>query len=68
MCQTFTFRVSDIHCNHCKETIEKTVSAVAGVEGVAVDVEQGVVTVRAEMDVSDGSLRAAIAEAGYTAA
>lgn len=68
MCQTFTYRVPDIHCEHCKETIEQKVSAVGGVEGVAVDVQQGLVTVRAEPEVTDESLRAAIVEAGYQAA
>lgn len=65
MCQTFTYRVPDVHCEHCKQTIEQTVGSLAGVEGVEVDVGSAVVMVRAEADVQDVSLRAALADAGY---
>lgn len=65
MCQTFTYHVPDVHCDHCRQTIEETVGSVAGVEGVQVDVGSAVVTVRAEADVEDVSLRTALVAAGY---
>lgn len=68
MCQTFTYSVPDVHCNGCKEKITKSITAVDGVEGVEVEIGSGVVTVRAEADVMDASLREALAAAGYPAA
>lgn len=68
MCQTFTYTVPEIHCAHCKETIEQKVSSVRGVESVEVDIGERVVVVHAETDVKDDSLRAALVEAGYAPA
>lgn len=67
MCQTFTYRVTDVHCDHCKQTIEEKISAVPGIEGVEVDVGSATVSVRAEADVTDASVREALAAAGYPA-
>jgi copper chaperone CopZ len=50
-------------CNHCKNTVEKAVRSVSGVESVEVSLEQGqvVVTGSAHRD----QLIKAIEEAGY---
>jgi copper chaperone len=62
-----TYRVPDIHCQHCSATIREQVASVPGVAEVEVDVERGLVSV-AGADVPDAAVRAAIGEAGYAVA
>lgn len=59
-----TFTVSDMTCNHCKQSIETALSALAGVEGMTVDVDAKTVTVTGP--VADDQVADAIREAGYT--
>ena len=56
-------KVKNMSCNHCKNTVEKAVKSVSGVESVEVSLEQGhvVVTGSAHRD----QLIKAIEEAGY---
>lgn len=56
-------KVKNMSCNHCKNTVEKAVKSVGGVESVEVSLEQGqvVVTGSAHRD----QLIKAIEEAGY---
>lgn len=61
-----TFQVPDISCDHCKNAIEGAVGTLDGVNSVAVDVEARRVTV--DGAATDGSIRAAIEEAGYDVA
>jgi copper chaperone CopZ len=56
-----------MHCAHCVAAVEEEVSAVAGVDSVAVDLEAKRVDV-AGRALDDGAIRAAIEEAGYGAA
>jgi copper chaperone CopZ len=65
--ETFTYSVPAIHCAHCARSIREEVSEVEGVEDVDVELEAKVVTIRG-LELDDGALRAAIAEAGYEAA
>ena len=67
MSETITYTVPGIHCNHCALSIKEEVSEVEGVDGVEVDIDAKVVTIRGEQ-LSDDTLRAAIAEAGYQTA
>ncbi len=67
MSETVTYNVPAIHCAHCGMSIQEEVSEVEGVEGVDVDVDTKVVTIRGRA-LSDEKLRAAIQEAGYEAA
>ncbi len=60
-----TYEVPAIHCAHCAASIREEVSEVAGVEAVDVDLETKRVSVSGVFD--DGSVRAAIVEAGYEA-
>lgn len=60
-----TYSVPGISCDHCKHAIESEVSTVAGVAGVAVDVDAKLVTVTGG---DDAAVRAAIDEAGYDVA
>jgi copper chaperone len=67
MSATVTYIVPGIHCEHCGMSIREEVSEVEGVEGVDVDLDSKVVTIRGR-ELSDEHLRAAIQEAGYEAA
>ncbi len=62
-----SYTVPDMSCGHCKHAVTEEVSAVPGVESVAVDLETKRVTVVGEA-LDDSLLRAAIDEAGYEAA
>lgn len=65
--ETRAYVVPGMHCGHCEAAVKEEVSAVAGVDVVAVDLD----TKRVEVSGSaldDGAIRAAIEEAGYEAA
>jgi copper chaperone len=64
---TVTYTVRGMHCGHCKQAVTEELSAVDGVETVAVDLRRKLVTVQGS-DLDDAKLRAAIEEAGYEAA
>lgn len=58
--------VSEIHCDHCKVSIEGAVKAVSGVEFVKVDVPSKLVTVAYnEQAVGLDRIKAAIQDQGY---
>ena len=63
---TKTYSVPGMHCGHCKAAVTRELEAVAGVEGVDVDLETKLVTVRGD-ELDDAALVAAIDEAGYEA-
>ena len=54
-------------CEHCKTAVARELSAVAGVESVAVDLDARLVQVTGP-SLEDAALRAAIDEAGYEVA
>ena len=62
-----TYTVPDMTCGHCKQAVSSELAEVAGVDGVDVDLDSKLVTVRGH-DLDDAALRAAIEEAGYEAA
>jgi copper chaperone CopZ len=62
-----TYTVSGMSCSHCVAAVTEEVQAVAGVESVDVDLDTKLVVVGGD-DLADDALRAAIVEAGYTAA
>jgi copper ion binding protein len=63
---TTTFQVEGMTCDHCRDAVTTEVSAVPGVQAVAVDVEAGTVTVSADQPVEKSDIAAAVDEAGYT--
>jgi copper chaperone CopZ len=67
MSETITYRVPGMSCEHCRAAVANEVSSVAGVESVAVDLDEKVVTV-VGTSLDDVALRAAIDEAGYEVA
>jgi copper chaperone CopZ len=61
---TRTYSVPEVSCEHCVSAITTEVSPVDGVQSVDVDLEAKTVTV---VGGDDGSIVAAIDEAGYDA-
>lgn len=66
MAERTQYVVPGIHCAHCERALREELGAVAGVSVVEVDLETKVVNVVGQ-SLDDGTLRAAIAEAGYEA-
>lgn len=67
MADTLTYTVPAMHCGHCKQAVTQEISAVEGVDSVAVDLDAKLVTVVGS-SLDDAKLRAAIDEAGYETA
>lgn len=62
---THELQVPGMSCDHCVATVERAVTAVDGVESVAVDLEAKSVRVDGG---EEPAIRAALADAGYEAA
>jgi len=60
-----TLSVPEIHCNHCKMSIEGAVSALDGVSKAAVDVPTATVAVTFDDPAGVDAIVAAIEEKGY---
>lgn len=67
MSETVTYRVPGMSCEHCRAAMTNELSSVAGVESVAVDLNEKLVSIRGG-SLDDAALRAAIDEAGYEVA
>jgi copper chaperone CopZ len=66
-----TFAVAGMTCSHCVSSVTEELSALDGVEGVAVDLRPGAlstVVVTASRPLGGDEVRAAVEEAGYTLA
>ncbi|MFF1508005.1 heavy-metal-associated domain-containing protein [Streptomyces sp. NPDC058326] len=59
------YAVSGMTCGHCKTAITTSVSALAGVISVDVDVAGGLVTVTTGGEPDDAAITAAVDDAGY---
>lgn len=57
--------VPEIHCDHCKSSIEGAVTALAGVQTAVVDIPQARVRVTWDAPASFDSIKAAIEDQGY---
>ena len=63
---TMTISVPEIHCDHCKHSIEGALAPLPGVAGARVDVEARTVTVEVDESRTDrGRVVAAIEDQGY---
>ena len=60
-----TISVPEIHCNHCKMSIEGAVGALEGVSTAVVDVDNATVAVAFDAPASFDSIKTAIEEQGY---
>ncbi len=64
MVEVATYRVPGLSCEHCEAAVRQELSAVAGVDSIAVDLASKLVRVTGG-SLDDAALRAAIVEAGY---
>ena len=63
---TETISVPEIHCDHCKTSIEGALASIGGVERATVDIPARTVTVRYDnASVHHGDLVQAIEQQGY---
>lgn len=62
---TGTYAVRGMACGHCAGFVTEEIETIAGVTGVAVDVEAGTVTVTSDTVLEVAVVRAAVEEAGY---
>ncbi len=63
---TMTISVPEIHCDHCKHSIEGALAPLPGVRSARVDVDARTVTVEVDQTrVDRGQLVAVIEEQGY---
>jgi len=63
---TMTMSVPEIHCDHCKHSIEGALTPLPGVASAQVDVDARTVTVEVDEKVTNrGRLVAAIEDQGY---
>jgi copper chaperone len=63
---TMTISVPEIHCDHCKHSIEGALAPLPGVASAQVDVNARTVTVEVDETVTDRArLVAAIEDQGY---
>ena len=63
---TKTITIEGMMCNHCKASVEKALTAVAGVTGVTVELEAKTAAVASLEGVADEVLSKAVTDAGYT--
>jgi copper chaperone CopZ len=61
-----TFQVTGMTCGHCQRAVTDEISRILGVDGVAVDLATGSVTVTATQPVDRVDVSRALDEAGYT--
>jgi copper chaperone len=65
--ETGIIGISGMTCEHCRQTVEKSLRSLSGVDKVKVSLEAGRVEVTYDPDrVALSRIRAAVVEAGYT--
>jgi len=60
-----TLSVPEIHCDHCKSSLEGAVGAVSGVQSAVVDIEAATVTVGFDDPATMDAIVGAIEDQGY---
>ena len=61
-----TLSVPEVHCGHCKSSIESAIGALEGVERATVDIEARTVELRFDEPATLGAIVTAIEDQGYT--
>ena len=61
-----TFQVTGMTCGHCQRAVTQEISRIPGIQGVAIDLASGSVTVTATQPVDRADIALAVDEAGYT--
>ncbi|HET9971538.1 MAG TPA: heavy-metal-associated domain-containing protein [Streptosporangiaceae bacterium] len=61
-----TFQVTGMTCGHCQRAVTEEISRIPGIQGVAVDLATGCVTITAAHPVDRADVALAVDEAGYT--
>jgi len=61
-----TFQVTGMTCGHCQRAVTEEIGRIPGIQGVAVDLATGSVTVTAAQPVDRTDVAHAVGEAGYT--
>jgi copper chaperone CopZ len=59
------YAVSGMSCGHCESAVSKEVTAIPGVTSVKAVAQTGLLTVASEQPLDEGTVRAAVDEAGY---
>lgn len=65
MTQSTTISVPEIHCDHCKMSIEGAVTAVPGVQRATVDIDRATVSVAFDDPATMDAIVGAIEGQGY---
>lgn len=65
---TTTYTVTGMTCGHCAAAVTQEITALDGVEDVAVDVTSGAVTVTSQGPLDEAQVASAVDEAGYALA
>ena len=60
-----TFQVTGMTCGHCQRVVTEEISRIPGIQGVAVDLATGSVTVTATQPVDRADIAYAVDEADY---
>lgn len=64
--ETKTLNVEGMSCSHCENAVKKSVGALAGIDGVAVDLKGKKVIVEYDADkVTIDAIKSAIEDQGY---
>ena len=63
-----TLNVPDIHCDHCKHSIESAVGGIEGVRKVEVHIDERTVDVAFDAPADQSSISNAIENVGYVVA
>ena len=65
MSRTTTVTVQGMTCGHCVSAVQQEIGGLAGVTGVEVDLESGLVSIASTDELDAAAVAAAVDEAGY---
>ncbi len=60
-----TFLITGMHCNHCKETVEKTIKSIPNVKKVEINLQTGKTVVTYQKKLDTNLLQEKIKELDY---